>query len=34
MERILLVFLWPSELAASIAAWAFVAAVIIAEVLR
>lgn len=34
MDRLLYVFLWPSEFAVTVAVWAFVAAVVVAEVLR
>lgn len=34
MDKILHVFLWPSEFAATIAVWTFVAVVVVAEVLR
>lgn len=34
MEKILYVFLWPSEIAATLAAWAFVACIVIYEVTR
>lgn len=34
MDKLLYVFLWPSELAATIAVWMFVAAVVVSEVMR
>lgn len=34
MDKLLYVFLWPSELAATLAVWLFVGAIVISEVLR
>ena len=34
MDKILYIFLWPSELAATLAVWAFVAVVVVVEVMR
>jgi len=34
VDKLLYVFLWPSELAATLAVWLFVGAIVISEVLR
>ena len=34
MDKLLYIFLWPSEVTATLAVWMFVAAVVVSEVMR